>query len=316
MADPAAIWDPSSLSVVVPVHDEVESIGALLDEIFAALGDLGLPFELIIVDDGSRDGTGELLIRHASSRPELVVVRLRRNFGQTLALRAGFERARGDAVVTLDGDLQNDPRDIPRLLDQLRCGADVVSGWRRQRRDPWMRRLPSWLANRLIARSTGLSLHDHGCGLKAYRRSVVRSLHLYGDLHRFVALLAVPLGARIVEIEVNHRPRIAGRSKYGLSRTYKVLADLVTMQLLLRFRENPARGFALMGAPFFALAAASVGVGLLGSGPLAIPAAVAVFASSSGLACLLSGLLAELVLAHARREPPSLRPPRVWEKDT
>jgi glycosyltransferase involved in cell wall biosynthesis len=289
-----------SLSVVVPVFDEAPNVRPLVQALVAALRPLGVPFELVIVDDGSRDGTLAELRRLCAETPELVVIALRRNFGQTLALQAGLDRARGDAVVTLDGDLQNDPRDIPRLLEALEGGADVVSGWRRRRRDAfWLRRLPSAAANLLARRVTGVPIHDQGCSLKAYRREVARALDLYGELHRFVALLTVPLGASIAEVEVRHHPRSAGRSKYGLSRTLRVFADLAVIRMLTAFRESPMRWFGRVGTPFLAASLVCAALAWLVSvpgGSVVFPAA-AFLTAATFAACLLVGLLGELALA-------------------
>lgn len=286
-----------SVSVVVPVFDEAENARRLVGEVVEALRPTGLRFELLVVDDGSRDGTAAILRGLAREVPELGVVVLRRNFGQTLALQAGLDRARGAAVVTMDGDLQNDPRDIPALLEALRAGADVVSGWRRRRRDALvLRKLPSWLANRMIRLVTGVRVHDQGCGLKAYRRAVVGELDLYGDMHRFVAVLALAAGATLAEVEVHHRPRVAGASKYGISRTLKVIADLLTVEMLTWFRDRPLRWFALLGTPFLALAllAAPAAVWVEGGGP--VLTAVALIAAMTFGSCLLVGLLGEEVL--------------------
>lgn len=288
-----------SLSVVVPVFEEEANVRPLVESIVAAVRPLALPFEVILVDDGSGDGTLPALLALRAEVPELVVIALRRNFGQTLALQAGFDRARGDAVVTLDGDLQNDPRDIPRLLTELERGADVVSGWRRRRQDAfWLRRLPSWLANAMVRRVTRIDIHDQGCALKAYRREVVRSLDLYGDLHRFVAVMTVPVGASIAEIEVRHHARRAGRSKYGLSRTFRVIADLVAIRMLTAFRGSPLRWFALLALPFGLLAAIAALLAVVAptTQDSVVLHALAFLTAATFAACLLFGLVGELVL--------------------
>ena len=298
-------WTPHSLSVVVPVYDEEANAEPLVRGITEVARGTGLPFEVVIVDDGSRDATLQVLLALRDEIPELVVVELRRNFGQTLALQAGLDRARGEAIVTMDGDLQNDPADIPRLLEGLRGGADVVSGWRKGRQDGVvLRKIPSWIANRLIRAVTGIRIHDQGCALKAYRHGIVADLDLYADMHRFIAILTMPLGAVIEEIEVRHHARTAGESKYGISRTFKVIADLFTIQMLTWFRERPLRWFALLGLPFLALAAGAAGISLLGSQSLVVPAALALIGSSGFLGCLLLGLVAEFTLTLA---PPSAR---------
>jgi len=231
------------------------------------------------------------------STPELAVLALRRNFGQTAALQAGLDRAQGEAIVTMDGDLQNDPRDIPRLLAELSGGADVVSGWRKNRHDALiLRRIPSWLANRLIRLVTGVVIHDQGCSLKAYRGEVVRGLDLYADMHRFIAILTMALGASISEVEVRHHPRVAGKSKYGISRTFKVLADLFSIQMLTWFRENPIRWFALLGSPFLVTAVLALVAVFLSDGSTTVLTAVALLTATTFLACLFLGLLGELVI--------------------
>ncbi|MBI3392168.1 MAG: glycosyltransferase family 2 protein, partial [Nitrospirae bacterium] len=222
------------LSVVVPFYNERENAGGAIDEVHAALGSTGIRYEIVAVDDGSRDGTGELLRDRQKGDPRLVVVRLRKNFGQTAALSAGFDHAAGDVIVTMDGDRQNDPADIPRLLAKLDEGYDIVSGWRVHRKDPFFtRRLPSRIANGLISLITRVHLHDYGCSLKAFRGDVVRQIRLYGEMHRFIPAVASWVGVSVAELPVNHRPRTAGRSKYGLSRTVRVILDLLTVKFLL-----------------------------------------------------------------------------------
>jgi dolichol-phosphate mannosyltransferase len=293
-------WTPRSLSVVAPVYNEETNAEPLVRGIVEAVRPLDLPFEVIIVDDGSSDGTLDALRALVGELPELVVVELRRNFGQTLALQAGLDRARGDAIVTMDGDLQNDPADIPRLLEELSRGADVVSGWRKDRQDAvFLRKIPSWVANRLIRLVTGIRIRDQGCALKAYRREVIRGLDLYADMHRFIAILTMPLGATISEIEVRHHARVAGTSKYGISRTFKVLADLFTIQMLTWFRERPMRWFTLLGLPFLGVSLLAALLALLSEGSTVVPGTVSLVGGTTFLACLLLGLLAEFVLSTA-----------------
>ena len=290
-------WEPRSLSIVVPVFNEAGNVARLVDSTLSAARSLDLGFELIVVDDGSTDETTSILRGLRAGAPELVVVRLRRNFGQTLALLAGLDCSRGEAVVTMDGDLQNDPADIPRLLDELRWGADAVSGWRRERRDPVSRMLPSLAANWLIRRLTGVAIHDQGCALKAYRGELVRSLGLYSDMHRFIATLTSPLGARIVEIEVRHHPRAAGSSHYGASRIVRVLADLLTLQMLTRFREWPLRWFTMIGLPFLGFGLVASLEAMLGGGEgLVVWAAVSFLSTSTFGSFMLLGLLGEATL--------------------
>lgn len=236
------------LSVVVPVYNEAESLEPLHREISGVLAGCGRAYQIIYVDDGSTDGSADLLRRLQVDDPAVLVVRLSRNYGQTAALVAGFDHAAGAVIVTLDGDGQNDPADVPALLRKLDEGYDVVAGWRAPRRDPWLtRRVPSALANWLIGWSTGVRLHDYGCTLKALRRDVVSGLKLYGEMHRFIPALASDLGARVVEMPVHHRPRRAGVSKYGLSRTVRVLLDLITVRFLSSYSTRPIQVFGVIG---------------------------------------------------------------------
>ncbi len=247
-----------ALSVVVPLYNEAESLEALVAELGPVLDAVGGTAEIVAVDDGSSDGSFERLVGLVAREPRLRVVRLARNYGQTAALAAGIEHARAPVIVSLDADLQNDPRDIPRLLAALRADVDVVNGWRSPRRDPWLRRrLPSALANRLISLVTGTALHDYGCALRAMRAPIARELRLYGELHRFIPALAADLGACVAEVKVNHRPRTLGTSKYGLSRTLRVLLDLLTVKFLSGFSTRPIQLFGLFG-----LICAAAGLGL------------------------------------------------------
>jgi glycosyltransferase involved in cell wall biosynthesis len=237
-----------ALSVVIPVYDEVECLDALVTDLHAVLEQLGRTAEVIAVDDGSTDGSFERLIALRAVEPRLRIVRLQRNYGQTAALAAGIGLARADLIVTLDADLQNDPRDIPRLLAALGDDVDLVNGWRRERKDPWLsRRLPSQIANRIISWVTGTSLHDYGCTLRVMRAGFAKELQLYGELHRFIPALAADLGARVTELPVAHRARTLGHSKYGLSRTLRVLLDLLTVKFLSGFATRPIQLFGLMG---------------------------------------------------------------------
>ena len=237
------------LSLIIPVYNERENLLPLLEEIEAALAPLGRSFEVIVVDDGSRDGSAELVRELVGRKPYLRAVFFRRNCGQTAAFDAGFRRASGRLVVTMDADLQNDPLDIPRLIAALEEGGyDFVTGWRRQRRDNlWLRMIPSWVANALVRRVTGARVHDLGCSLKVYRREITDELRLYGEMHRFIAVLVAGAGARVGELEVNHRPRRAGRSKYGLTRTAKVLLDLLTVWFMQRYQTKPIYIFGGVG---------------------------------------------------------------------
>ncbi|HMO60360.1 MAG TPA: glycosyltransferase family 2 protein [Roseiflexaceae bacterium] len=236
------------VSVVVPIYNEAESIPLLYERLTTELDALALPYEIIAVDDGSRDTSFKLLADLARRDQRFRVVRFRRNFGQTAAFSAGFDRARGRVVITIDADLQNDPADIGALLAKIDEGYDVVSGWRERRQDPFInRRLPSILANRLISWSTGVYLHDYGCSLKAYRTEVVQGIRLYGELHRFIPAIASWQGVAVAELPVRHAPRRFGTSKYGISRTIRVLLDLLTVRFLLSYGTRPMQVFGLFG---------------------------------------------------------------------
>ncbi|HET8652901.1 MAG TPA: glycosyltransferase family 2 protein [Gaiellaceae bacterium] len=235
------------ISVVVPVHDEDRSVELLYDELASALAPLGMPWEAVYVDDGSTDGSFAALTRLNDRAPNVRVVRLRRNFGKSAALSAGFRHAQGDVVVTIDADLQDDPAEIPRLLAKLDEGFDLVSGWKTRRRDPWRRRLVSRVFNWVVGRSSGLKLHDMNCGLKAYRADVVRSLRIYGELHRFLPVLAHDRGFRVAELPVNHRPREHGRSRYGVERYMRGSLDFMTVSFMGRYRHRPLHLFGGVG---------------------------------------------------------------------
>lgn len=236
------------LSIVVPIYFEEENIKPLYQAIVTALEGSALDYEIICVDDGSGDSSFQILKRLAQSDRRLRVIRFRRNFGQTAAMAAGFEAARGAVVIPMDGDLQNDPADIPLLLEKIREGYDVVSGWRKDRQDSFLSRtLPSRIANYLISRMTGVYLHDYGCTLKAYRREVLDGIGLYGEMHRFVPALASRIGARVTEVPVRHHQRLHGNSKYGISRTMRVLLDLLTVRFLLSYATRPIQLFGKWG---------------------------------------------------------------------
>ncbi|MEN9565038.1 MAG: hypothetical protein RLZZ69_234 [Cyanobacteriota bacterium] len=236
------------LSVVVPIYNEAESIETLVQAIANAVTETNLHYEIICVDDGSKDGSTDVLTKLAQKRTDLKAVILRRNYGQTPAMAAGFESATGKAIVTLDGDLQNDPGDIPLLLNKLAEGYDLVSGWRINRQDAALTRLlPSKIANIMIAKVTGVKLHDYGCSLKAYRAELIADMNLYGELHRFLPALAYIEGARITEVPVRHHPRRFGQSKYGLGRTIRVVMDLLTVYFMKKFLTRPMHVFGLGG---------------------------------------------------------------------
>ncbi len=236
------------ISIVVPIYNEEESLPQLVEQLVNALRPTGESFELVLINDGSSDRSAEVLMKLSSEVPELLCVLLRKNYGQTAAMAAGFDMASGEIVVSLDGDLQNDPADIPLLVNRLRDGFDLVSGWRYQRQDAAIKRkLPSRIANRLIGRVTGVRLNDYGCSLKAYRREVLSDMRLYGELHRFLPVLANIEGARITEVKVNHRARKYGQSKYGIDRTFRVLMDLLTVWFMNRFLTRPMYVFGFGG---------------------------------------------------------------------
>jgi len=236
------------LSIVVPIYNEEENVRALHESVVAGLSGSGLDYELILVDDGSTDGSYALLKEIAGMDKRVKVIRFRRNFGQTAAMAAGFDAAGGKVIVPMDGDLQNDPSDIPRLMEKIHEGYDVVSGWRRERKDAFInRKLPSIIANSLISRMTSVKLHDYGCTLKAYRREVLEGVNLYGEMHRFVPALASQVGAKVAEIPVKHHERLHGRSKYGISRTMRVILDLITVKFLLGYSTKPIQLFGKWG---------------------------------------------------------------------
>ena len=290
------------LSIVIPVHNEAPNIKDLYDELTQVLGQYGRSYELLIVDDGSTDDSFEQLAALQARDPRLRVIRFRRNFGQTAAFAAGFAHARGRLVVTSDGDLQNDPRDIPAMVARIEQGNDIVCGWRKDRKDTFInRRLPSVLANKLISWATGVDLHDYGCSLKVFRAEVVKPLRLYGEMHRFLPAIASQIGVKIDEIIVNHRPRRAGQTKYGIGRTVRVILDLATVKFLLSYSTRPLQIFGLLG-----LITGGLGVAItaylgyirlfttqgIGNRPLLILGVMLIFV---GIQLLTFGLLAEVM---------------------
>jgi glycosyltransferase involved in cell wall biosynthesis len=290
------------ISVVVPLYNEAENVEDLHLQLTASLERMGQPYEIILVDDGSRDGTVKKLVALEMKDPRVRVLALRRNFGQTAAFSAGFDHARGSVVVTSDGDLQNDPADIPRLVAKLDEGYDIVCGWRQDRKDPLSKRIPSWFANRLISFATGVQIHDYGCSLKAIRSEVVKGLKLYGEMHRFIPAVASWMGVSVAEMPVNHRPRTRGTSKYGIGRTVRVLLDLFTVKFLLAYGTRPAHLFGLWG-----LGSGATGFGILayltylklfedqaiGGRPLLL---LGVLLVVTGLLFVMSGLIAEILV--------------------
>ena len=236
------------ISVVIPVYNEEASLNPLYERLKKTLQEINRSYEIIFIDDGSKDQSWRVL-KHLKEKDENIkLIRFTRNFGQTAAISAGFEYAKGDIIVGMDADLQNDPGDIPHFLAKIEEGYDLVSGWRRHRQDTLLtRKLPSWIANWLISKITGVKLHDYGCSLKAYRSWVVKNIHLYGEMHRFIPALAKWCGASITEIEVRHHPRRFGQTKYGLSRTLKVILDLITVKFLLSYSTKPLHFFGIPG---------------------------------------------------------------------
>jgi glycosyltransferase involved in cell wall biosynthesis len=296
--------DLVDVAVVVPVYNEVDNIEPLHDELSTALDALGRSYMIIYVNDGSRDGTKRKLEQIASTNPNVMTIDFRRNFGQTAAITAGIDYARANIVVLIDADLQNDPNDIGKLISKLETEElDAISGWRKNRQDPFLnRRLPSMMANSLISWVTGVHLHDYGCTLKAYRREVLDEVKLYGEMHRFIPVFAAAAGAQIGEIEVHHRPRIHGKSKYGIWRTFKVILDLITVSFILNYRTTPMYLFGGFGVSLVAASLIPAGVAVYRKivlnasftrSPLPLLALTLVIL---GIQSILMGLLAELLV--------------------
>lgn len=290
------------ISVILPVLNEEENLVALNDEIVGVLEDMPNEYEIIYVDDGSADRSFEILANLHDKDDRIKVVQFRRNFGQTAGLAAGFEYAEGDVIITLDADRQNDPRDIPMMLEKMDEGYDLVSGWRYDRQDAWLsRKLPSKIANWLISRITGVKLHDYGCSLKAFHKDVIENIQLYGEMHRFIPAIASWGGVQLAEVKVNHRPRVAGTSKYGISRTFRVVLDLITVKFLLQYSARPIHFFGgigmLSGVAGFLIAMVMTvqklffGIGM-GDRPLLLLAILLMFI---GLQFITFGLLGELM---------------------
>lgn len=248
----------TEVSIVVPIYDEELNITILYERITHALSSIGKSYEILFIDDGSRDNSYSILKDISDSDSRVKVIKLRRNFGQTAALTAGFDHSHGVTIVTIDGDLQNDPHDIPRLLDKLDEGYDIVSGWRRDRKDPrFSKGLPSKISNKLASKLVGIDLHDFGCTLKAYRREVIEEINLYGQLHRYIPAVASAVGVRVAEIEVKHNPRNFGKSKYGMGRLFRGAIDLMSLKLLLSYMHSPMQMFGALGLLTITLASMS-----------------------------------------------------------
>jgi glycosyltransferase involved in cell wall biosynthesis len=306
------------LSVVAPLYNESQNVRPLVDWILEALNGYAGSFEVILVDDGSRDDTWEQVVS-ASADPRVHGLRLGRNVGQTAAMMAGFDHSRGRAVVSLDGDLQNDPRDIPALLGKLDEGYDLVCGWRQQRQDKFLlRKVPSWVANRIIRRLTGVQITDNGCSLKAYRRELLDRISLYAEQHRFIPALSASVGARITEMPVRHHARRFGESKYGISRTVKVLADLFTLKMITTFRSRPLLGFSLSALPLLGAVAVFGAMSVIAAtqfqplkaGALIFPGA-ALLSAAAAFYLLMLGLVAEVALSSERESANDI--PTAWE---
>lgn len=307
--EPLAPARTPSVSIVIPIKDEEDSIPILVERITDVVGRAGLDLaEIVIVDDGSRDATWPAIVKLATCGLHKVrALRLRRNFGKATALMVGVDAASGDIVVTMDGDLQDDPEELPRFLAAMEAGADLVSGWKKERNDPPSKTLPSWLFNHVTAWMSGIKLHDFNCGYKAYRREIFGTVQLYGELHRYTPVLAHALGYRIAEIPVRHHARKFGRSKYGVARFLRGFLDLLTVMMLTRFAYRPSHLFGGIGTFIFAVGAAVLvylaGLKLflgaeIGERPLLLLGALLVIV---GVQLLLFGLLGELVISRASR---------------
>jgi glycosyltransferase involved in cell wall biosynthesis len=290
------------LSFVIPLYNEEESVGKLVDKIIEIGRGIKHKYELISVDDGSTDGTWQAIEKLRQSNSVVRGIKLRRNYGQTNALVAGFDFAQGEVIVTLDGDLQNDPADIPTLLEKINEGCDIVSGWRKDRKDHWSRVIPSRVANWIISTTTGVQLHDYGCALKAYRAECIKSIKAYGEMHRFFPALASMTGARVTEVPINHHPRKFGVSKYGFDRIFKVFSDIFSMNLIIRFSSMPLKGFAVCSLPFILF---TLFFGILGFAAMIFdwtPGKALFFSAAAALSgmavvhLLLLGVIGELVV--------------------
>jgi glycosyltransferase involved in cell wall biosynthesis len=298
MANPA-------LSIVVPLFNEEENVPVLVKNIVDGIRPIDRSYEIIAVDDGSSDGTFNRLCSIRKKQPHLCIIKFRCNFGQTQAMQAGIDHAQGEVIVTMDGDLQNDPTDIPKLLAKLDEGYDVVSGWRRKRKDNVWRCIPSWVANRLLALITGVKIHDNGCSLKAYRASVLKRVRLYSEMHRFIPAFVFLQGGRVAELEVQHHPRVHGQSKYGFSRIWKVFLDLFVLRLVLNFSERPMIWFGSFALASF-LSALVLALWLpYGWQPMIVWPGILLLLTFNGFVFLFYGIIGELAVRLAK--PPAAR---------
>ena len=316
-AAPADAADAPEISVCVPIYNEEDSVGPMHEAITAALDPMGVPYEMVFVDDGSRDQTIPRLTEICARDPKLVVVRFQRNYGQTAAMMAGIDHARGKFLVTMDGDLQNDPRDIPMMLNKLQEGYDLVVGWRVKRKDKFLtRKLPSMIANRLIGKVTGIPIRDNGCSLKVYRAEIIKRVPLYSDMHRFIPAMTTPMGARVAEVGVRHHARQFGESKYGLSRIFKVMLDLIAVRTLLTFARRPLGGF-LRVAAIAALAALLTAILMPSNqGPMVVEMAVVGLLASLSVFLVLLGFVTSAMFQD--KEPvfePALRTDYDWSDE-
>jgi glycosyltransferase involved in cell wall biosynthesis len=307
------------LSVVAPLYNESQNVEPLVQWILEALSGYTGSFEVILVDDGSRDDTWARVAASSAAEPRVRGLALGRNVGQTAAMMAGFDHARGRVVVSLDGDLQNDPRDIPALLAKLEEGYDLVCGWRQQRQDKFLlRKVPSWVANRIIRRLTGVQITDNGCSLKAYRRELLDRISLYAEQHRFIPALSASVGARITEMPVRHHARRFGESKYGISRTVKVLVDLLTLKMITTFRSRPLVGFGTLAMPMVISTLAFAAMAVIAATSFSPTKAEALVFPGAALVCagaafylLMLGLVAEVALNSERESANEI--PTAWE---
>ncbi len=308
------------LSIVAPLYNEEESVEMLHESIVVAVSDAGYDYEVIFVDDGSRDKTLQIANDLALRGDRLRVVEFRRNYGQTAAMAAGIDVAQGDIIITMDGDLQNDPRDIPKFVAKMQEGYDIVVGWRHNRQDKLVsRKIPSKIANWLIGKVTAVPIKDNGCSLKAYRASVIKRVPLYSEMHRFIPAMASMTGARIAEIKVRHHARQFGESKYGLSRIYKVLLDLLTVKTIVGFAQRPLVWFGLLSLPFFLISLVAIVTALiplfLGDGTIIMAlAGTGVLLGAVGIFLVLGGAVGELIFSTGKFDLAKLSTPLVVQE--